>query len=441
MRHSMPSSTTSHAPAPDPVAGRTGVGRASAAEAPAAPPRAFRRGAPRIVYAVTTPRVAWWFLRGQLAYLRERGAEVHLVASPEPSLRDSAEREGVTPHPLAMDREIAPRSDLRALVALWRLLRRLRPDIVNASTPKAGLLAALAARLAGVPQRVYVLRGLRLETTRGVLRRVLWLAEWLACRSATRVVCVSPSLRERAVELRLVAPRRAVVIGDGSSNGIDVARFAASPELRSEAARLRRSLGLGDGAEVVGFVGRFTRDKGLVELAEAFARLRRRRPEARLLLVGDFEDGDPVPDATRRLLEEDGHVIRTGWVPEVAPYLHLCDVVALPTHREGFPNIAVEAAAAGKPVVTTDATGARDAVVDGETGLVVPVADAAALTAALERLLAAPEWARRLGEAGHRRAVESFQPERIWRGLLELYVELYDGPAASGGARPSNSST
>jgi len=432
MRRSTPSSLGSTVPPADP-----GVPAVEAAEA--APHPTFEGGRPRIVYAVTTPRVAWWFLRGQLAYLRESGADVHLVSSPESQLEPTAEREAVTAHAVKMDREIAPLKDLRALVALWRLFRRLRPDIVNASTPKAGLLAGLAAKLSGVRGRVYLLRGLRMETTTGLLRWILWSAERLACASASRVVCVSPSLLERAVELRLVKREKAVVLAGGSSNGVDVQRFAPSPALLAEAERLRSELDLVRPGPVIGFVGRFTRDKGLVELAEAFARVRGRHPSARLLLVGDFEDGDPVPEGTRSLLEDHRHVIFTGWVHEVAPYFHLCDVVALPTYREGFPNIAVEAASAGKPVITTDATGARDSVVDGETGLIVPTGDAVALAEALDRVLDDPAWARTLGERGRRRAAERFAPELIWRGLFDLYAELYRpvpvGPMAKPAAR------
>lgn len=401
---------------------------AAAADPQRSPSTAFGGRQPRIVYVVTTPRVsAWWFLRGQLAYLREAGAQVTLISSPEPALQATAEREGTAWQGIRIAREIAPLQDLRALFELWRAFRRLKPDIVNVSTPKAGLLGGVAALLSGVRSRVYVLRGLRLETTGGALRLVLWLAERLACAVASRVVCVSPSLKARALELRLVAPGKALVIGGGSSNGVDVERFAPSAALLQRARELRADLGIEPDAPVIGFVGRFTRDKGLVELTEAFQRLHAHHPSARLLLVGDHEDGDPVPEPTRRLLEADPGVIAPGWVQDVAPYFHVCDVVALPTYREGFPNIAVEAASAGRPVVTTDATGARDAVVDGETGLLVPVCDAAALEAALDRLLAFPDWAEQLGRNGQRRARDAFRPELVWDGLLGLYQELLPG--------------
>lgn len=378
-------------------------------------------GAKRIAYVVTSPLSAWALLRGQLAHLRERGYEVHLITSPGPQLDAAAEREGVIPHAVPMSREIAPLADLGSLLRLLAVLRSIRPDIMNVGTPKAGLLGGVASALLRVPRRVYVLRGLRLETATGWRRRLLWTTERLACLCAQRVVCVSPSLRDSAIALGLVGPRKAVVLGGGSSNGVDTARFAPSPALLERARVLRSDLAIREGAPVIGFVGRFTRDKGIAELAEAFARLRRRFPEARLLLLGDYEEGDPVPEAARAVLDRDPNVVRPGFVSDPAPYYHLCDVLALPTYREGFPNAALEAAATGKPIVATDATGARDAVVHGETGLVVPVRDADALAEALEQLLASPERARAMGGAARARAVREFAPEVIWSGLADLY--------------------
>ena len=155
---------------------------------------------------------------------------------------------------------------------------------------------------------------------------------------------------------------------------------------------------------------------------------------------GDFEEGDSVPWAVRADLEGDSSVIRPGFVQDAAAYYHVCDIVVLPTHREGFPNVLVEAAAAGKPVVSTSATGAVDAVLDGRTGLVVDVGDARALESALARLLEAPDWARALGEAGREWVARSFAPERVWEGLADLYREVLVEARRGGPARPGSSS-
>ena len=303
-------------------------------------------------------------------------------------------------------------------------MRRFRPLITNVGTTKAGLLGGLAARWAGVPCRVYTLRGLRFETTTGIKRAVMKFLEKVACDSAHLVICVSESVRQRAVEQGMVQPGRAVVLEHGSSNGVDAARFAPSEERHKQAQALRGQLGIPHDAPVIGFVGRLNRDKGIPELVRAFARLRISHPGLRLLLLGDFESIEPLPYDTRGILDTDDHILRLGHVADTAPYYQVMDVVCLPSHREGFPNVVLEAQAAGRPVVATAVTGCSDAIEHGVTGLLVPPDDINALTDALERMLTDPPRAQRLGQAGRERVLRDFQPETIWSALAEQYRVL-----------------
>jgi glycosyltransferase involved in cell wall biosynthesis len=323
-----------------------------------------------------------------------------------------------------MEREISPLRDLGALIRLVSLLRRLQPAITNVGTPKAGLLVGLAAWFNRVPCRLYTMRGLRMETTTGLKKHLLGITEWLACAAADRVVCVSPSLRRRAIELRLVRAEKAVVLASGSSNGVGTARFAATPDLLAQAAEIRRRIGVASGGRLIGYVGRFTRDKGLDELIAAFCEVRQRLPGTVVMLIGEFEAGDPVEGKTRKAVDSDPGIVVIGMTTDVAPYYHAMDVFVLPTHREGFPNTVLEAQAAGKPVVTTFATGAVDSIVDGVTGVLVPVGDVAALASAVERVLSSPELAQRLGQAGRERVLREFTHQRVWTAMAEEYAEL-----------------
>jgi glycosyltransferase involved in cell wall biosynthesis len=361
-------------------------------------------------------------MQGQVQYLQRLGFDVTLICSPGERLDVLGRMEGVQIIELSIAREIAPLRDIVSLWRLWRILRRLCPDLTNVGTPKAGLLGGFAAWVTRIPCRFYTLRGLRFETTNGLKRWLLIYAERLACCFAHRVICVSPSLREKAVVSGFTSRERTVVFGSGSSNGVDASRFAPTPERIRKGAELRRELGIPPLAPVVGFIGRLTRDKGIPELVEAFLRLSDQFPDLRLLLLGCFEEEDPLPVQTRRCIEMHRNVIFPGYIEDTAPYYALVDVLVLPSHREGFPNVVLEAHAAGKPVVAARATGVVDAVVHGETGLLFPVGDVAALADALAKLLADKTLASKMGLAGQERIKREFRQERIWEALCEEYV-------------------
>jgi glycosyltransferase involved in cell wall biosynthesis len=360
-------------------------------------------------------------MRGQLGWILSRGWDVTLASSPGEQLDAVAAREGIHIVPLPMSREVDLKADIRSLIGFIRLLRTLRPTLTHVSTPKAGLIGGLAAWITGVPCRVYTLRGLRLETATGGQRLLLWLAEWVACRNAHVVVVVSPSLASRAHALRLISPTKTVVIGLGTSNGVDVTRFVSTPDRVNAAKKLRREWGIPEGAPVIGFVGRLAKDKGIAELLTAFRLVRHGQPEARLLLIGEVEPS--LPSAVLTDIAAPG-VIVCGYVDDMSVAYQVMDVLALPTYREGFPNVALEAAAAERPVVTTTATGAVDSVLDGRSGLLVPPHDPSATAAALARLIEDPALARQMGRTGREWVETEFRQEPIWEGLNRLYWDL-----------------
>jgi lipopolysaccharide/colanic/teichoic acid biosynthesis glycosyltransferase/glycosyltransferase involved in cell wall biosynthesis len=374
----------------------------------------------RVVHMVTSS-LSVRFLEGQPKYLGKKKYEVVVVSSAGEELR-KAEREGIRTVAVEMEREISPWKDVISLGRLVRVIRRLRPAITNVATPKAGLLGGVAAWLCGVPCRYYTLLGLRCETTSGLKRKLLVLSERIACQCAHRVICVSESLRRKAIELGIVDAEHTVVFASGSFVGTDAKRFTPTADALQRAAQIRQELGIPPEALVIGFIGRLTKDKGISELVEAYLELRINIPELRLLLVGEMEAGDPLPPATRRCLESEHGILRTGFVEDPADYYHVMDVFAFPTYREGFGNVALEAHAAGKPVVATAATGVRDAVIDGVTGMLVPVGDGRALARALEVVLKDRRLAAELGSAGRERVLCEFQPEIVWDAMAEEYA-------------------
>lgn len=380
--------------------------------------------APRLVYITTHGSSAFALMRGQLSLMKERGFDVIVIASPSEELDRAAAREGVRAIGVEMEREINPLGDLRAVWELVALLKELQPDIVNAGTPKAGLLGMLAALIARVPARIYTLRGLRLETTRGLKSVLLNTTERMAAMCSQKVICVSHSLRDAFVQRGLAPLKKCVVLGGGSSNGVHVRRFQLTAEQHQQAAVIREQLQIPNDVPVIGFVGRLTRDKGIVELFQAFEHLRVEIPDLHLLLVGDFEIGDPVPQSTVQHLREHPAVRVTGFVPSTELYYDLMQVLAFPSYREGFPNVPLEAAAAGLPVVGFAATGTIDAVQDGVTGKLVPIGDVVGLTEALRGYLRDDLLRFRHGDAGRQRVARDFRNETIWNALYDLYCEV-----------------
>jgi len=382
---------------------------------------------PRLVIAVNSS-IAVGFLQGQPEYFQNSGFDV-TVLCPE---RRSGEWEvprpdGVRVVEVPMEREISPLRDLHSVWHLWGILRALRPTVTNVGTPKAGLLGGFAAWLIRVPCRFYTLHGLRFETTTGFRRKLLIYAERLGCRFAHRVVCVSHSVREKAIACGLVDRERALVFGAGSCNGVDVSRFAPTHQRMRRAAELRGRFGIPADAPVALFVGRLTCDKGIAELLQAFLQLEERLPQLRLLLVGSFEDGDPLPTHVRRRLESHERVILAGPVKDTAPYYAMADVLVLPSYREGLPTVILEGHAAGKPVIGTAATGIVDLIVDGETGLLFPVGDASALADAIGRIIDDKALAGKLALAGQEQVKRKFRQELIWAALRREYLKVLQG--------------
>jgi glycosyltransferase involved in cell wall biosynthesis len=409
------------------------VSRAGARKAqrllPAAslPPRPARSGRGLTLAQVVTVPMSFWLLRGQAARLARAGFQVHGVASPGQDAAAFSSEERVAVHGVPMARRVSPFADLLALWRMTAVLRRIAPHVVQAGTPKGGLLGTTAAWLLRVPVRVYMVQGLPMLTARGVRGLLLRLSERVSCAAATHVLCVSRSMRDELVRGGLCDPRKAVVLGDGSSNGVDTAWFDPRRLPAGTGDEVRASLHIPQGAPVVGFIGRVGREKGVGELAGAWQQVRERHPAAHLVIVGPREDADPAPAGALAALEADARVHFTGPDWDTAPLYAAFDICCLPSYREGLPNVPLEAAAMERPTVAFRVPGMVDAVEDGVTGRLVAPRDVAALAAALDGYLADPVLRERHGAAGRRRAVERFERTRVQERLLDFYLSLTQG--------------
>lgn len=378
----------------------------------------------RLLYILTKPETLR-FLRGQVGYIRERGFDVHVITSPGTELDDFAGTEEVSADSVVMTRQISPIQDLRSFWAVLKHIRRLRPDVIHASTPKAALLGIVSAKLTKVPVKIFLLRNLQLSTTSAIKRPLVRITYQITAYFADQVLAVSHSLRDLAAKERICAHDRVRVLMGGSSNGVDaIGKFNPERFSKEETDLLRKKLGLPDDCLVIGFVGRLATIKGLVELAAAWRTLTEQRSDIRLLLLGRFDDNYSLPAKVRSALEGDPTVHLTGQVPETAAYFRLMDVVVLPSYREGLPNALLEAAAMELPVVTTRALGCVDAIEDGVTGKLIPLADADSLASAIAEYCEHPTLRHQHGIAGRKRVLREFQQQPIWEANYQELVRL-----------------
>jgi glycosyltransferase involved in cell wall biosynthesis len=380
---------------------------------------------PITVVQITTAPEALKFVQGPVGHLQRLGFVVHAISSPGALLEDFARQTGVPVVPVTMLRRVSPLRDLKSLWQLLVALRRIAPDVVHAHTPKGGLLGMIAAWLLRVPVRIYHMRGLPVLTATGPKRVLLTLSEKVSCALADKVLCVSHSVRTCAIELGLSNAAKLEVLHRGSGQGVDAqGRFNPTGLLPSTGRDVRSKLGIAHDALVLGFVGRIVRDKGMQELTEAWQSLRDEFPNLHLLVVGPFEPQDPVPAATENILRTDPRIHLAGEDWNSPPFYAAMDLVVLPTYREGFPNVPLEAAAMELPVVATRIPGCVDAVEDNVTGLLVPDHDAQALAEAIRRYVSDPSLRRQHGEAGRVRALRDFRPEAIWEAMSLVYNDL-----------------
>jgi glycosyltransferase involved in cell wall biosynthesis len=374
----------------------------------------------KVIQAVTVSE-SLYFMKGQMSYLASSGYEMKAMSSRGDYVQKFEQREGVQVLLLDMEREISLLKDIQSLIKCIEIMRKEKPDIVNAGTPKAGLIVTLAAYICGVPIRIYNIRGLRLETTSGLKRRILTTAEKVAAGAATHCLAVSESLKTRVAEYGLAAEEKISVLGKGSGDGFKIKEFQKTPEIEAEIEVKRKEYGLTDEHTVLGFVGRLTKDKGIAELVESFLKLQEKHSNLRLLIVGEYEDADPVDSKVKNEIRENPSIIHAGYQGNPVPFYHMMDIFVFLTKREGFGNVAIEAALTKVPVVAANVTGARDTVVDGKTGFLVDPGNSKDILEKLELLILAPELRRHMGEQGERWAIENFSNETMWKELERYY--------------------
>lgn len=336
----------------------------------------------KILYVTTISMTLDYFLKGVMTDLVKAGNEVVAVSSPGEWMPSVKALEGVKVIEVPMERRISPFKDLRSLWRLYKVIRSERPDIVHSFTPKAGLLAMMASKLAGIKIRVHTFTGLVFPTSTWLKKRLLMTTDRVTCACATHIIAEGQGVRSDLLS-HGITRKEVNVLGHGNIRGIDMSWYDRSADVMELADKLRVP-----GVFTFLFVGRVVRDKGISELVEAFKGLA--AENTRLVLVGPFEDDvDPVPEDVRKYIQEAPEIITTGEVlgKGLLAWYAASDCFVLPSYREGFPNTVLEAGAMGLPSIVTDINGSREIISDGVNGLIVPTHNSEALLEAMRKML------------------------------------------------------
>jgi glycosyltransferase involved in cell wall biosynthesis len=382
---------------------------------------------PKLIRITTVPLSLKYLLKNQMLYMKQHGINVLMVSSDGPERDEVIKNEGCRHQVISMTRKITPLKDLQSLWSLYNLFKKEKPDIVHSHTPKAGLLAMLAARMAGVKVRVHTIAGLRFMTATGVTRKVLVAMEKLTMRSATDVWPNSFSLRDYIIQHKLAKSSQLEVIGMGSSNGIDLSRFCVSALKTEEIERVKKLMQYDEQNIYLLTVGRIVHDKGIDELVKAFDAVYKKNNRVRLVLVGAFEEElDPVTSESKALIHSHPGIIQAGWNDGVEYFMHVADMLVHPSHREGFPNVLLQAGAMGCPIICSRIEGNIDIVEQGKTGLIFEMSDAMQLQQRIGQALADPGLMKQYATQLLQKVTAHFSQPAVHGYLLDKYNQLLD---------------
>ena len=373
----------------------------------------------RICRIATVPFFLYNHLRGQISATIEAGHEVVLVSSAGAEVEWLKAIPGVKFKAIDIPRKISPLRDIRALFQLYLFFRKEKFDIVHSTTPKAGMLCAVSACFAKVPLRLHTFTGQAWMELEGMIRFIAKAGDRLTARLNTLCYADSASQKDFIVSEGIAPEEKIMVIGSGSLAGVDLSRFDPEKWAKND---IRKELGIPEGHRVIAFIGRITKDKGIGELLEAFEKIRGLKCTLLLIGPGEAKDGS-LSEHARGVDDPDIRMI--GYSPEPERFLAATDIFCLPSYREGFGNVVIEAAAMGVPSVGTNIIGLRDAIVDGKTGVLVKPKDSSALACALESLLNDEGLRTNMGKAARRRAALEFSSEKVNSALLSEYDRLF----------------
>ena len=371
----------------------------------------------KVLHVVNIPFVLPYFLGDQIEYLKNNGIIPTIACSKSYKLNEFVNQYDIAMFEVDVVRKIDILTDIKSIYKLIKFIKKEKFDYVIGHTPKGALLAMVASWLAGTKNRVYFRHGLVFETSKGIKLKLMMFLEKLTSLLATQIVSVSDSVLNYSVVHKLGSKQKNILLNKGTCNGVNVNKYTRNNNLS-----LKCKLGISKNDIVIGYVGRLVNDKGINELVEAWKLLLERYNNIILLLVGPFEERDALSDNVKEFVEQEKSIVVTGLVDNSQPYYNIMDIFILPSYREGFPTVVLEASSMELPIITTKSTGCIDSIEENITGIYVDI-NIEDIKNKLDFYIVNPNVRREHGKNGRIWIEDNFKQEVVWKAIKE---NIYD---------------
>ena len=378
---------------------------------------------PKLFRVTTVPESLNILLRGQHKFMSTNGFEVIGISSAGNALYEVSQEEEIRVIEINMSRKITPIKDFLSVYNLYKLIKKEKPIIVHSHTPKAGVVAMMAAKIANVPIRLHTVAGLPLMEAKGIKRKLLNFVEKVTYACATKVYPNSKGLYDFIVEEELISSIKMKIIANGSSNGIDTSYFDSERISENQREEFLTRLNIQKKDFVFVFVGRLVGDKGINELIDAFARIK--DSNVKLLLVGGLEsDLDPLKSETIHEIDKNKNIISVGFQKDVRPYFAISHCLVFPSYREGFPNVVLQAGSMGLPSIVSNINGCNEIIQEGINGSIIPSKDRESLYTVMHKIISDEAWIKQLAGNARDIIVSHYEQKLVWDALLIEYKHL-----------------
>ena len=376
----------------------------------------------KILRITTIPVSFSTLLKGQMKFMKENGFSVLMCSSAGKEISEIKENECCDHTIVPLSRKINPILDLYALIKLIMIIKKFKPDIVHTHTPKAGLLGILASWLCRIPVRLHTVAGMPLMETNAMGKKLLIFLERILYKMATNIYPNSIGLEKYILDNICKDKTKIKVLGNGSSNGIDLDYFQKSDDIIRKTKKLKIEYNILETDFVFLFVGRVVKDKGLNELIYSFNELSIKYEDVKLLIVGPFEnDLNPISKISLETMSINRNIIYAGFIKDVRPFYLLSNVFVFPSYREGFPNVLLQAGAMNLPSIVSDINGSNEIIKHGFNGIIIPPKSSDQLYDAMEEIYTNKAILNSLKSNFRKTIEEKFDTKILWNLILAEY--------------------